>query len=81
MSSETPIYANVQFLKDGNVISEKQFDLYKTKLGVRTSDMWYAIVCHTNDDFELASKIEEWAKDADVGKTYSANSVRVKIAK
>ena len=81
MSKETPTYADVQFLDNGNTVSEKRFDLYKTKLGVRTSDMWYAIVCYTNDDFALASSIEEWAKTAPVGNTYASGKVRVTIAK
>ena len=56
-------------------------EAYKTKLGVHNSDMWYDISCHTGNDFVLAGKVEEWAKDAAIGSTYIAGPVSIKIVK
>lgn len=78
-SNDAPIFADVQFFKGDKIVTEKRYDLYKTKLGVHNSDMWYDISCHTNNDFNLAAEVEEWAKEAAVGSAYFSDPVIVKI--
>lgn len=80
-SNDTPTFAEVKFIVNGKIVAEKRYDLFKTKLGVHNSDMWYDISCHTDNDFNLASEVEEWAKDAAVGSAYFSDPVIVKIVR
>ena len=76
MDKSNPTYAKVKFPNDPK---EHLYDLYKTKLGVHTSDMWYDIACHTDNNFKVAGEIENWAKDAEVGQSYSLAGINISI--
>lgn len=76
MDKFKPIYAKVTFPDD---LSEHTYDLYKTKLGIHTSDMWYDIACHTDNNFKVAGEIENWAKGAEVGQSYSLAGIDINI--
>jgi hypothetical protein len=73
-------YAIVTYLYPFKDRQEIKYDLYKTKLGVHNSDMWYDISCYTDNDFTFAGEIEEWAKEAQVGEEYKTDKLVVKIS-
>ena len=71
------VFAEIQFSDEPSNLY--RYDLFKTKLGVTTTDMWYDICCHTSNDFALADSINLWAKSANVGDIYSIKGVQIKI--
>lgn len=73
-------YAIVTYLLPFKDNQEIKYDLFKTRLGIHSSDMWYDISCYTNNDFKLAGEIEEWAKTAQVGEEYKTDKLVVKIS-
>ena len=69
-------FAKVTFSNDPQ---EYQYDLSSLDFGVNQMDLWYAIVCRTNNDFTFAKKLENWLINANTGDTYSDDVLTISI--
>lgn len=69
-------FAKVTFPNDPQ---EYQYDLSSVSYGVNQMDLWYAIVCRTNNDFTFAKKVENWISHANEGDTYSDDVLTISI--
>lgn len=68
--------AKVRFANDSQ---EYQYDLSSISYGVNQMDLWYAIVCRTNNNFTFAKQIEHWLTTANIGDTYSDDVLTVAV--